>query len=306
MDELNRYRMDVVALQEVRWPYEGKMCIKDYQLYYSGNDIGRMQRGVAIAIRKRLDSAVVSFEAINDRMCMMRLKGRFKNLSIVCFYAPTEDAEDEKDLFYETLEQLWSRIPGHDVKILLGDANAKIGKEEVWNSVAGKESIHTDSNNNGLRLLNLAVASNMKVVSTSFPRKDIHKVTWISPSGLTSNQIDHVLIDSRHRSNITNVRTIRGAECGSDHYLILVKIYQRLAIEKRSNTRQHSQIETNNLNDSIKANRFRTQLANKLNDLDISKAVDIHTKWKEIQKTVQESSKEVCEIKEKKSWKTLV
>lgn len=196
--------MDIIALQEVRWPYDGKTSTKNYQIYYSGNEQGRFQKGLAIAVRNGIDSAVISFEAVNDRMCMIRVKGKFKNMCIISFYAPTEDADDEdKDSFYETLEALCNNIPSYDMKILLRDANAKVGKELIWKTIAGKESLHNDSNNNGIRLLSLALSLNLRLMSTRFPRKNIHKITWNSPTGQTFNQIDHVLIDCRHKSNVT-------------------------------------------------------------------------------------------------------
>jgi hypothetical protein len=53
-----------------------------------------------------------------------------------------------------------------------------------------------------MRLIDFAVSKNMVISSVRFPHKDIYKETWISPDGLTKNQIDHVLIDARHASDI--------------------------------------------------------------------------------------------------------
>lgn len=47
-DELNNYRMDLVALQEVKWPYDGKESTQHYKLYYSGNQTGKHEYGVAL------------------------------------------------------------------------------------------------------------------------------------------------------------------------------------------------------------------------------------------------------------------
>ena len=51
--------------------------------------------------------------------------------------------------------------------------------------------------------------------------KDIHKMTWRSPDGQTHTQIDHLLIDARHASNLKDVWTFRGANIDSDHYLLI-------------------------------------------------------------------------------------
>lgn len=42
-------------------------------------------------------------------------------------HAPTEDAgEEDKDAFYETLENKYERLPQHDIKIMLDNCNAKL------------------------------------------------------------------------------------------------------------------------------------------------------------------------------------
>jgi hypothetical protein len=48
-------------------------------------------------------------------------------------HAPTEEkSDDSKDSFYEELEQIFYPFPKYHVKILLGDFNAKLGREETF------------------------------------------------------------------------------------------------------------------------------------------------------------------------------
>jgi hypothetical protein len=95
------------------------------------------------------------------------------------------------------------------MKNMLGDFNAKVGREEIFKPIIGNESLHETNNHNGVRVVNSATLKNLIVKSTTFPQCNIHKHTWTSPDGVTHNQIDHVLIDKRRHSNILDVRSFR-------------------------------------------------------------------------------------------------
>jgi endonuclease/exonuclease/phosphatase family metal-dependent hydrolase len=62
----------------------------------------------------------------------------------------------------------------------------------------------------------------------------VHKYTCTSPDRNTHNQIDHVLIDRRRHSRVFDVRTYRGADCDTDHYLVVAKVRERLAVSKQA------------------------------------------------------------------------
>jgi hypothetical protein len=50
-------------------------------------------------------------------------------------HAPSEEkSDDSKESFYEGLEQVFDRFPKYHTKILLGDFNAKVGKENMFKS----------------------------------------------------------------------------------------------------------------------------------------------------------------------------
>jgi hypothetical protein len=49
-------------------------------------------------------------------------------------HAPTEDKTDGvKDSFYEELEPMFDKFPKYHMKALLGDFNAKVGREDCLN-----------------------------------------------------------------------------------------------------------------------------------------------------------------------------
>jgi endonuclease/exonuclease/phosphatase family metal-dependent hydrolase len=110
------------------------------------------------------------------------------------------------------------------MKILLGDFNAKLGREDTFKPTIGSESLHEDINGNGVRVVNVATSKNLVVKSTMFPHRYIHKYIWTSPDGKIHNQIDHVLIDRKWHSSILDLRSFRGADCDTDHYLVVTKV----------------------------------------------------------------------------------
>lgn len=103
--------------------------------------------------------------------------------------------------------------------------NAKFGRKSqiIPIPTIGKEILHEHYNNNGLKLVSFATSTGMKISSTTFPHKDIHKATQRSLDDRTRNQIDYVLIEHRFRSSIIDVRRYRGADCETHHFLVVAK-----------------------------------------------------------------------------------
>ena len=52
--------------------------------------------------------------------------------------------------------------------------------------------------------------------------------TWTSPDGQHRNQIDYTLCSQRWRSSIQSEKTRPGADCGSDHELLIAKFRLKL------------------------------------------------------------------------------
>ena len=72
-----------------------------------------------------------------------------------------------------------------------------MGRKNIFKLTIGNESLHQDSNDNGVRIVNFATSKNLVLKSTMFLRRDIHKYTWTTPDKKIHNQTDHLLIDRR-------------------------------------------------------------------------------------------------------------
>lgn len=96
---------------------------------------------------------------------------------IINEHAPTEDKEE----FYTTLEDVYDGLAG-SIKIIVGDLNAKVGRELEYRTTRG-HSLYERTNSNGNMPIDFAMGKGMIIKSTMFPRKNIHKYSWVSPDG---------------------------------------------------------------------------------------------------------------------------
>ncbi|PNF38221.1 hypothetical protein B7P43_G12386 [Cryptotermes secundus] len=116
-------------------------------------------------------------------MSYVILKGRWCDIIFLNVHAPTEDKIDDiKDSFYEELEHVFDKFQKYPMKILLGDFNAKEGREEILKPTIGNESLHEISNDNGVRVVNFATSKNLTVKSTMFPHYKEFYNLYSSPS----------------------------------------------------------------------------------------------------------------------------
>jgi hypothetical protein len=101
------------------------------------------------------------------------------------------------------------------MKILFGDLNAKVGREDIFKPTTGNERLHKISKNDGIIVVNFCMSKTLSVISTMFPHRNIHKYTWTFPDGNNDNHIDHILIGegiqvyltSDHSGQQTVIRT---------------------------------------------------------------------------------------------------
>ena len=78
-------------------------------------------------------SAVKRVEIVSDRLSHIVLRGRWCNIIVLNVHAPSEEKSDES----KELEQVFYQFPRYHMKILLGDFNAKVGRENISNQQLG-------------------------------------------------------------------------------------------------------------------------------------------------------------------------
>jgi len=125
------------------------------------------------------------------------------------------------------LQQNINQRASSDIKIILGDFHAKVGKESIHKPTISNESLHNETNNNGIKMIQSAISNGLNV-STTFQYKDIQRETGYSADGRMANQTEHVLISNRFRSAITDFRALRGPDIRSGHNLMKINFKVKL------------------------------------------------------------------------------
>jgi hypothetical protein len=97
------------------------------------------------------------------------LRGRWCNIIVLNVHTHCEDkGHDVKDSFYGELRRVFDQFSKYDMKIILGDFNAKVGRENIFKPTIRNESLHEISNDSGVRVVNFATSKNLVVRSTMF------------------------------------------------------------------------------------------------------------------------------------------
>ena len=271
--EMRRYRLEVLGISECRWKECGKVKTREgEEILYSGS-MEKHEHGVAIILSKNAAQSLMSWKPVNERIVTARLYSKFIKATIVQAYAPQNGSSVEaKDEFYQQLQKVYSEIPNHDMVISMGDFNAKIGSQYVGEEgIVGRHVLKGDRTDNGSRFVSMCEVSNMPIVSTMFPHKDIHKVTWNSPDGVTQNQIDHITINSKFRRSVMDVRAYRAADAESDHNLVVGTVKLKLArVGKKQEKRRRYNYQK--LKQKEVRQKFTIELKNRFSCLQVDEA----------------------------------
>ena len=233
------------------------------------------------------------------------MKARFNSkhckLTIILCYAPTH--ESDKEDWYEQLQKAVAKVPQHDMFLIIGDMNAKVGpKKPNCERAMGKHGCGV-MNDNGERLVDFCLNNNYVIGGTIFAHRDIHKLTWKSPDGRTSNQIDHIIINGKWRRSLQDVRVCRGADIYSDHYLVTacVKLKLHKVVPKRQCRKQ---LDVTRLACPVTKQQFVLELRNRFSALtDTSEETDhdATNKWDTIKRTYVEVATKVLSKNNSKS-----
>ena len=131
-----------------------------------------------------------------------------------------------------SLQDLLELTPKKDVLFITGDWNVKVGSQEtlgvtckfgfgIWNEA-------------GQRLIEFCQGNVLVITNSLFQQHKRKLYTWTSPDGQHRNETDYILCSQKWRSSTQSAETRPGADCGSDHELLIAKL--RLKLKKVGKT----------------------------------------------------------------------
>ena len=178
----------------------------------------------------------------SDRIMSMRLPLEGKqHLTLFSVYAPTLLADPaDKDIFYSDLRRLLTNTPEDDKVLILGDFNARVGKDsEAWQGVLGRHGVG-NCNDNGRLLLEFCAEHHLAITNTIFQQKDSLKTTWMHPRSKHWHLLDYVLVRKRDLKDVLHTRVMPSAECHTDHRLVRskLKLQFKPKLKKKGNPRK--------------------------------------------------------------------
>ena len=220
-----RVNINILGISEIKWTGMGEFTSDDHYIYYCGQESLR-RNGVAIMVN-RVRNTVLGCNIKNNRMLSVRFQGKPFNITVIQVYAPTSNSEEaEVEWFYEDLQDLLELTPPKDVLFIIGDWNSKVGSQEIP-GVTGKYGLGV-WNESGQRLTMFCQENILVIANTLFQQHKRRLYTWTSPDGQHGNQTDYILCSQKWRSSIQSAKTRPGADCGSDHELLIAKFILKL------------------------------------------------------------------------------
>ena len=174
-------------------------CIQEHKLYHPGENMkyhnmgngwtlatssaekacnNATIRGIGMFLSPMAYRSLLNVESISSRIMIVTFNGNPK-VTVVSCYSPTNCSEEEEaQEFYDQLTELIKQVPKHNVMLIDGDMNAKIGTEDCKGDI-----LHINNNRNGEFMLNLITECALVNLGTNYCKLKGQLWTFTCPAG---------------------------------------------------------------------------------------------------------------------------
>jgi len=132
---------------------------------------------------------------------------------------------DKKNVFYDQLQDITSRIPENTWLFVCGDFNARVGRSSKTENLEWTQSLGNYGtgieNENGSLLLEYCAKNELRICNTFF--KHNIRSTWKHPRSGKWHQLDHILCRKKDSSKNLDCYVDPSAKCWTDHQMVILK-----------------------------------------------------------------------------------
>ena len=219
--EMASMNINILRIGELKWTKMSEFNSDDHYIYYCGQE-WLWRNGVALRVNKRVWDAVLGHSLKNKRMISVHFQGKPFNITVIQVYDLNNDAKEaEVERVYEDLQHLLEPTPFHHRVLECKSSKSR----DTWSNrqVWSWSTMWRGAKANRVLLREHTGPANML-----FQQHKRQLCTWTSPDDQYWNPIDYTHCRQRWRSSIESENTRPGANCGSDHQLLIAKFRFKL------------------------------------------------------------------------------
>ena len=230
--EIKQIGISILGISEVRWLDTGQLSKNEYTVVYSGN-CEKHTNGVGIIMTSEIAKSMIGFWPISDRAMLTKLDAKPFKIAVIQVYVPTQDhSEEEVEACYEQMNNALKYVKSDEMRIIMGDWNAKVGREKLQ-GVTGGFGLG-EMNERGKRLIEFRQENSLVITNTTFQQNARRLYILKSPGNIHRNQIEFILIRKRFQNAVKNAKTYPGADINSDHIPVTCKLKIKLKVPIKS------------------------------------------------------------------------
>lgn len=283
--EMDRMKLDIVGISEVRWQEEQDFWSGDYRII--NTKANKRNAGVGLIMNRKIGQRVSYYEQHNERIVVVKIDTKPQPTTIVQVYMPTSSADDEEvDKIYEEIEDVVQYIKGEENLIVMGDWNAVVGRGREGQTI-GPFGLG-ERNERGNRLVEFCTEHNLVVTNTWFKNHERRLYTWMRPGDTGRYQIDYIMVRQRFRNQVLDCKTFPGADVDSDHNLLVMKC--RLKLKKLKKGIKPKKWELGNLKEKNIREGFQEKIVQELNGK--SKPLTVDDEWAVLKGVISKAADE--------------
>ena len=216
----------------------------------------------------------------------------------VSVYGPgSEKNEEEREVFWEGLNECLSMFRENVRVVRLGDLNARVG-DEVVRDVIGRHGV-PGRNESGEELIGLCLERELIIGNTWYKKKNINKYTWERVvRGCVEEKalMDYVIVSKNAWNRLRDVHVYRGEAQGvSDHFLVEGRVRAGGRWRRgRGANEGRKVVKVKELTKKEKELEYKENIRRRWERVAVVERRGIEEEWRELKSGMVEGGVEVC------------